>query len=350
MPRKRTLGYVQLEWTCPNCSTRNPGPEKTCVNCGAPQPENVQFEQPAERKFVSDEKAAKAGPDIHCGFCGTRNPASAEVCSQCGGDLKEGAKRAAGRLMTPQSAGPKSVACTNCGAENPSVNPMCSNCGAPLPRAAALAEPAPVPAASVAPPSKKKSSRLLWAGLGATVLAACTAILFLFVVPTATVHATVSDVYWQTSVPLQELQTVNYSGERGSPPADAYDVSCDTQSREVCEEKTIDRGNGYAEVVEECHTETEQYCDYSRDEWNTIQTYTQDGHDFSPVYSQPSVISNQRLGDQSVDYTVYFETEKGQKTYTPDELSEFAQFEIGSVWTLRLNALGGVVSVESEGS
>ena len=60
MARRRTLGYVQNEWTCPNCSTRNKGGMKTCENCGAPQPENVQFELPSEKKFVTDEKSIKA--------------------------------------------------------------------------------------------------------------------------------------------------------------------------------------------------------------------------------------------------------------------------------------------------
>ena len=75
MARKRTLGYVQLEWTCPNCNSRNPGGVKSCQNCGAPQPENVQFERTADEKLITDEKeikAAAAGPDIYCGFCGTR--------------------------------------------------------------------------------------------------------------------------------------------------------------------------------------------------------------------------------------------------------------------------------------
>ncbi len=64
MASKKTLGYVQLEWTCPNCNSRNPGPVKTCQNCGAPQPDNVQFEQPAEQKFVTDEKAVKAAQGL----------------------------------------------------------------------------------------------------------------------------------------------------------------------------------------------------------------------------------------------------------------------------------------------
>ena len=87
MTSRRTLGYVENEWTCPNCGGRNKGSVKACDNCGAPQPEDVKFELPSEQKLVKDEAAinsAKAGADIHCGFCGTRNPATAATCSQCG--------------------------------------------------------------------------------------------------------------------------------------------------------------------------------------------------------------------------------------------------------------------------
>ncbi len=54
MPQE-TLGYVKLEWTCPKCRTRNPGTEKTCVSCGAPQPQEVQFEQAQGQQASHDE-------------------------------------------------------------------------------------------------------------------------------------------------------------------------------------------------------------------------------------------------------------------------------------------------------
>jgi hypothetical protein len=47
-----------------------------------------------------------------------------------------------------------------------------------------------------------------------------------------------------------------------------------------------------------------------------------------------------------VEYTVFFDTQEGEKTYNPGSLSEFEKYLIGSTWSLRLNALGGVVSVE----
>lgn len=353
MRRRRTIGYVQNEWTCPNCNTRNKGGVKTCENCGAPQPENVQFELPSEQKLVTEEeqiKAAQEGADIHCGFCGTRNPANAETCSQCGADLKEGKARVAGRVMQAPPPSPKVVKCDNCGTENPSSNSVCSNCGSPLPKVSAVQASAPMrPTAGVSPAmpltAKKKPNWLLIGGIVAALAVCCIAIAALLL-PSKSVEATVVDVHWQTSVPIQEIQAVRHSNEPGSPPSDAYDKSCHDESRDVCEQRTIDKGNGYSEVVEECHTETQQYCSYTVDEWTTVQTYPLEGNDLRPIYESPSIASDQRIGNPSENLTVIFSTSTGEESYSPSSVSEFQQYSIGSTWTLRMNALGSVVSVE----
>lgn len=343
---RKSLGYIQLEWTCPNCGTRNPGRQKSCTNCGAPQPENVQFEVGANQDVITDEsavRAAQAGADFICPYCGTRNTADAKICKQCGGDLVEAKRRASGaELQAPVAQ--SEVTCTNCGTVNPATNRNCLKCGAPLPRAMSSSAAGASVNPSTAQP-KRKTNWLLLGGIGAALLACCAAILFLFVFPTSSVQATVTDVYWQTSVPVQELHAVNYSNRAGSPPSNAYDVSCHTETKQVCEERIVDQGNGYGEKVQDCHDESQDYCSYTMDEWQTIQTYTLDGHDFSPIYSQPSIASGQRLGDESANYTVTFDTSKGQKTYSPGDFTDFQQYMVGSRWTVKLNALGGVVSV-----
>src|SRR5258707_1924805 len=99
---KKTLGYMELEWTCPNCGNKNPGMVKTCKACGSPQPENVQFGVAEQAELLKDaQKIAQSqkGADIHCPFCGTRNPADARSCSQCGGDLTGGAQRVSGTVI-----------------------------------------------------------------------------------------------------------------------------------------------------------------------------------------------------------------------------------------------------------
>ena len=353
MEKNENRKFVELEWVCPNCDGRNKGSKKTCENCGAPQPDNVKFQRAADEKIVADEKtieAAKAGADIHCGFCGTRNPGNAVTCSQCGGDLKEGKARQAGQILQAAPPPLKVVTCTNCGAENPGSARMCKECGAPIKQAEAVAPPPPpalaqTPVTSASAP-KKKVNGWIFAAIGAFFLICCIAAVMLFAIPSKSVKGTVTNLQWQTSVPVQEIQAVNYSNERGNPPSDAYNLSCRTDSQEVCEEKTVDQGNGFAEVVKECHTESEQYCNYTVDEWKTIQTYTLDGNDNYPVYENPSLSGDQRTGSAAETMTVIFSIPDGQETYSPGSISEFQQFEIGSVWTLKMNAMGGVMSVD----
>ncbi len=184
-------------------------------------------------------------------------------------------------------------------------------------------------------------------GIFAAVAVCCVVIGALFFFPSKSVKATVTDVHWQTTVPVQEIQAVDHNNEPGSPPSDAYNVSCRDDSHDVCEQKTIDKGNGYSEVVEECHTETQQYCSYTEDEWTTIQTYPLEGNNLQPVYESPNVSNGQRLGDPSEDLTVTFSTPDGQQeTYSPGNVTEFQQFTPGSTWTLKMNAVGGIVGVE----
>ena len=349
--RKESKGFIELEWVCPNCESRNKGSKKTCENCGAPQPENVIFQRAEDAKIVTDEyvvAAAKAGADIHCGFCGTRNPATATHCSQCGGDLVEGRRRQAGQLMQAPPPTPKVVTCTNCGTENPGSARVCKQCGAPLPKTTAEPQLARVQA-SASPALKaqpKKTNWLLLGGIGAFLIVCCIAVFSIFLIPSKSVQGTVTDVFWQTSIPVQEVRAVDYSNERGSPPSDAYNVSCRTESQEICEDKTIDRGNGFAEVVQECHTESTDYCSYTVDEWTTIQTYDLNGSDPYPEYAQPTVYNGQRLGNASEQFTVTFSTPDGVETYSPSSSTEFQQFQVGSTWTLNLNRLVGVISVE----
>src|SRR5258706_5136568 len=194
---RRSEGFVELEWVCPNCNSRNKGSKKTCENCGAPQPPNVKFQRASDEKIITDEQsveAAKAGADIHCGFCGRRNPANAKICSQCGGDLAEGKKRQAGQALDAAPATPKTVTCTNCGTENPGSSRTCSNCGSPLPR---IETSHPVSAQAVVSPAplaqKKKNDWVLFGGICGFLLLCFGAIFFLLVFPTQLIHAAVYD-------------------------------------------------------------------------------------------------------------------------------------------------------------
>ncbi|HEX5807573.1 MAG TPA: hypothetical protein VFY25_02835, partial [Anaerolineales bacterium] len=64
-------------------------------------------------------------------------------------------------------------------------------------------------------------------------------------------------------------------------------------------------------------------------------------------YEDPRISSGQRLGQESEDLTVTFMTADGEReSYSPDNVSEFQQFTMGSTWTLKMNAVGSIVGVE----
>ena len=98
--------------------------------------------------------------------------------------------------------------------------------------------------------------------------------------------------------------------------------------------------------MEECHDESTDYCSYTVTEWQTIQTYTQEGSDLFPLYASPDVSTGQRAGSASEDLTVVFDTSKGQITYSPGNVTDFQQFQPGSTWTLKMNAVGSIIGVE----
>ncbi|MEZ4634232.1 MAG: zinc ribbon domain-containing protein [Caldilineaceae bacterium] len=133
---QKSMGYVELEWICPNCQTRNPGSQEKCSGCGAPQPADVEFVQPLQEAIITDKDKiadAKAGPDIHCGYCGARNDADAKLCRQCGADLQEGKARSAGQVLGAHRSAPvPDVTCPACGSANPATARRCQRCGAGL--------------------------------------------------------------------------------------------------------------------------------------------------------------------------------------------------------------------------
>ncbi len=356
---KKTVGYVKLEWTCPRCATRNPGPNKFCTACGAPQPEDVQFEQAAQEKLIEDEAElarAKAGPDIHCPYCGSRNPGGAKFCGACGGDLAGGQARQAGRVVGAFRSGPAaSVVCPACGTQNPGDALACTNCGTALPKSAT---PAAAPAAR---PAARVGRKLPVIGivLGAVVLCVLAVGAILLLGRTEDLQGQVLGRQWTRSVTIEELGPVQLQDWRDELPSGAQAQSCELKYRTTSDEPaavstevcgtpyTVDTGGGYGEVVQDCTYEVyDEWCEYTAQEWHMVNTATSSGSDLNPAWPQLTLSESQRAGDESETYEVTFQTPQGVYEYTPTDVAEYAQFETGSDWILRVNALNAVVSVE----
>jgi DNA-directed RNA polymerase subunit RPC12/RpoP len=359
---KKEIGYVELRWTCPNCSGMNPGRVRVCSNCGAPMPQNVKFEQSARQELITGEEIAaeaKAGPDIHCPYCGTRNPGGTQVCSQCGGDLSEAALREAGQVVGAFSVGAATmIKCPTCGAENPDTALNCAQCGSSL----KVETPQPVSPVGPAASAPRKTSPLLWVGIAAAVLVICGGIFFFIYLSTRTDASTgiVSTARWERSIPIEALVPVEYSDWQDQIPPDAVVGSCSEDLRAVQDEPapqavevcgtpyTIDTGSGLGQVVQDCEYEIyDTRCSYSVQEWRQVDVQTLSGTDLQPVWPEPLLEGEERLGSQREEkYYISFSSGGETYIYTTTDFNLFQQTRPGSEWTLNINSFGNLVSVE----
>ena len=364
---KKTLGYVELEWTCPRCGTRNPGPQKACSSCGAAQPKKVEFHQAAEEELVTDEAEiarAKAGPDVHCAFCGARNAAGTVKCTQCGADLNAATARESGGVMGAHREGPaEQIACPQCGTLNEGTALKCAQCNASLPRAGAPRRPSArrrLEARSQKKPAgRSKLVGLVAIGVIALIAIVACVMIITTLLPSKEIQAQVRSVSWTRSIEIEELQDVTKQDWQNEIPADARVETCrerlhHTQeqpvanSKEVCGTPyTVDKGTGHGEVVQDCKYEVyADWCTYKIQEWKLVDTARLSGQDHSPQWPALTLSAQQREGDRGQTYKVVFDAEKKAYDYQPRDPDEYARYQVGSRWILKVGAVGGVRSVE----
>lgn len=362
---KKTLGFVEMEWVCPRCGSKNPGPQKTCITCGGPQPSDVKFQQREGQELITGEKAeeiAQAKPDVHCGFCGTRNKFDAVICIQCGADLKEAAKRESGEVVGAFSSIPQpDKPCPSCGQMNPAGALYCKNCGA------SLAEtPVPPSASPVASKADKKPVTLSPAVKVIGIIAIIGLVVLCVVLAisggrTEEVYGSVQDTTWTTQIDIEQFQSVSRQGWYSDIPAGAQIEACEYRysytasepqavSTEVCGTPyTVDQGTGFGEVVQDCVYETyAEYCQYSVETWVAVDQLELQGSDLSPRLPQAALGNDERMGDSSATYTIFFDTDQGALQYKTDDLSLYQMAHIGSLWVLEINRSGDVISAKPE--
>ena len=362
---KKSLGYVELEWICPNCSTRNPGGQKTCASCGMPQPEDVQFQQQAQGKLITDEaklEKAEAGPDIHCHYCGSRNSGDAKNCSQCGADLTEGSQRTSGKVLGAHRDKPaKPLTCPSCGTENSPTAPKCKQCGA------SLAKPSPPPSPSQAKPAVKPSPSAksgVFGGVGLLAVLAmlcigCAVAYFMLAGQTEDVTGTVSGVRWTRTIQLEGLAPVTYQDWYDEIPRDGEVGSCTRKvqrvqdnpaanAREVCGTPyTVDSGSGFGEVVQDCKYEIyEDYCEYTVVQWREIEPVTLSGSGYQPRWPVLDLRKDQRESGREERYLCVFSTPNGEFVYGSSNPDFLNRCMVGSRWLLQVNAFNAVTQIE----
>jgi ribosomal protein L40E len=356
---QKTIGYVELEWTCKRCGTRNPGTSKNCQSCGAPMEASEEFELPSEQKLVTDQaqiEQAIKGPDMHCPYCGARNPATSETCSQCGASLKEAGQRQAGQIMGAyrEGKGPD-IACPSCLSPNPSDAAFCIQCGANLVKAAQTSTSSNKPGGS---------ARRRFIPLGVVILAlicvAGFAILYLGS-RTQAMTGQVLSTHWERQVTIQALEAVQHEDWKDQLPAEAVVDTCTQRyrltqsepapgSEEVCGTPfTVDTGSGMGKVVQDCEYKIyDDWCNYTQQEWNTVDEAVASGDNLAPQWPAFYLHAGQREGERQENYVVLFDVNGKNYRYTTNDPQEFLAFSPGSQWTLKINALGGVQSASQK--
>ena len=363
---RKELGHIELHWQCPNCDGINPGREKSCQACGAPQPDDVEFKQFSRQELIADEKLleqAKAGPDIHCAYCGTRNPGNATICSQCGSEISEGTQREAGRVIGAfQTGAGEDIKCPSCGTDNSSTALHCTSCGTALQQLqdAVPETPAGVvePSAADAKPTGRRKVPIVAIIIFGLVCIGAVVIAILFG-RTKPVQGVVDSVKWERSIAIEAFGPVEHEDWFDELPDGAEDISCKQEYRytssepvdnsvEVCGTPyNVDSGDGFAEVVQDCEYQVnDDLCTYTVMEWSTVDKAVLSGSNLNAVWPEPNLSSDQRLGDdRNETYTVVFDAGKSY-TYSADDYNDFSRFDPGSSWTLNVNTFGIVLSVE----
>lgn len=351
---EKELGYVELEWTCPNCNTRNPGSAPKCKQCGAAMPADVKFEQAAEEHLITEQAkidAAKAGPDIYCAYCGTRNTSTAKVCKQCGAALAEGTARQAQGVvgaLRDKSAPPQK--CPNCGTENKATALKCANCGAPLAKA--------VPAAAPVAPATRPSG----IGILPLILVGVVILIAVFILlgrRSSDTVAQVADYGWRRVIAVQQLAPVTREGWLDQLPAGVDVAGCRKEvyqtvsepvpgAREICGTPyVVDTGTGFGKVQQDCEYQVlADYCQYRTMEWVVGPPLILEGSDFNPRWPTATLGANQRAGGQSEEYTIVFRANDRDYTYTTRNLQEYLELAQGARWKLTINGFGQITGID----
>jgi hypothetical protein len=225
-----------------------------------------------------------------------------------------------------------------------------------------LTTKAPSPTAEAKEKSKPKGrparARLVLAGAALLCILGLV-VYFILAARTEALSGVVKEVRWTRSVEIEGLVPVEREAWRDEVPDQALVGTCrqelrytsdepEPNSQEVCGTPyTVDTGSGFGEVVQDCVYEVyDDICTYTVEAWQAVDTVTLSGQNLNPRWPEPTLTENQRLGQEDEKFTVIFQTDEGELTYSPPDAGTFSQFQPGSRWILEVNTFNTVVSVE----
>ena len=81
-------------------------------------------------------------------------------------------------------------------------------------------------------------------------------------------------------------------------------------------------------------------------QWQPHDNVVLSGQDYYPQWPNPVLPDDQRLGAQSENYAIFFDSDQGDYRFETGDFEQFQQFTRGSTWQLNINSFGNVLSVE----
>lgn len=322
--------HYEMFWDCASCGTKKllGVTHRHCPNCGSAQDENARY-FPAAHEEIALTNHTYYGVDWDCQYCSTPNSNNAKYCVNCGAG-KDGTKPV---VMVHERVA-KSTQKTNNSAAARSVS------------------------------VEKKSANYLAIGIGTIVFLLFVAIITGFMVKTEE-SALVYNKDWNRSIAVEQYSARSGSDWCNSKPSDAYNV---TSSREVrdhkqvadgqsCTTSNVDRGDGSYSKQTTCTTKYKSVpiydnkCYYTVNRWGHSRSIVSNGdHKTEPYWSSVgrltssalNVLGNERLGNRSESYTVYFKNKKKQGDIWSCSLSQndWNQYQIDSHFSLKVNMFG----------
>ncbi len=176
---------------------------------------------------------------------------------------------------------------------------------------------------------------------------------------TTDVQGAVQSLNWERTVEVLEMRPATHEDWQDRIPSDSQKGTCERRLRHTLSDPApgaekvcgtpyvIDQGSGKGQVVQDCEYKVyDNWCKYIRNEWTVVDKLVARGNDVSARWPDARLNPGQREGNRAEVYKVTFTANDKLYTYTLDDATEFARFTPGSRWTLKVNALGGVASVQ----
>ncbi len=397
---KRTR-QVENTWPCASCGATNKGRFLKCEKCGAFKEKGTKdvVPDPASAATVTDPellKMATQGANWSCEFCNGQTRDATGKCVNCaapkpletpptsdGVDIQKGPKsEISGDASISFDDGVVRIRSSNGGKINGLVvNGRTYNTRDGKVEVTENGKPvkASIAGASVTGKKKKISWPLVGAILGGVALFA----LIGFLVAPWEENVKVSSLSWNYKSDLHQKTLMH--GEDWGSPIGSFNVSCSSKyygdencnahdcrphtvsydcncsSYECnCRESCKDNGNGFSTCTDVCSTcqkcstcsKTEydtcydscpvykDWCKYDYYEWPIIKTMNTAGSKHDEHWPELEAFGPDQRINRTEKYEVEFLNEKKTtRSYHPSNLTDFARFQDGASWRIKVNRL-----------